>query len=371
MWRSIFLHEFLDTNIRNFQALPGTPTPDSLTLTPSPSPPLRTNHLRINPGRGFTYSLAQFLDQVIGISGRVRLTLPGHTNTHVPVMRVGDMAEFRILPDPTTGNPHTGVPVKGLLRIDQTEIELGTIILSMDTFSDIKFVWHTSGQARLIQDGQVVAYQNAVAPGAQLGIAYIAFGIPGVPPAENIIYQIGRVFVRALRRPDSLSDFSKLYPKISFPDPRPIEECQLSTINNLLAMGDQLRQFMSLFHQNFSQPWTTASGPAEGPFKPEAVAAHELATHAALEFARMVRSGDFSTAHTFLEPFENFLRILHDAQPAEFTAFADQLISTLAIPEDCTALVQSILDKNKEMLEPLIDLLSKANDRARDIAGGF
>ena len=34
MWRSVFLHEFIDQRITNFQALPGAPTPASLTLAP-------------------------------------------------------------------------------------------------------------------------------------------------------------------------------------------------------------------------------------------------------------------------------------------------------------------------------------------------
>jgi hypothetical protein len=62
---------------------------------------------------------------------------------------------------------------------------------------------------------------------------------------------------------------------------------------------------------------------------------------------------------------------LHDAQPAEFTALAEELINTPAVPEECAALFQSIREKNQETLGPLFDLLSTANDRVRDIAGGF
>src|SRR4030095_296712 len=98
MWRSVFLHEFLDSNIRNFQALDGRPTPASLTLTPHPSPPLQANAVGITPGRGFEYTLAQPLDQVIGISGRVRLRVPLDPGliSPIPIMKVGDQAEFQI-----------------------------------------------------------------------------------------------------------------------------------------------------------------------------------------------------------------------------------------------------------------------------------
>jgi hypothetical protein len=38
MWRSVFLHEFLDHRIDNFSALPGRPEQPSFLLTPSRDP---------------------------------------------------------------------------------------------------------------------------------------------------------------------------------------------------------------------------------------------------------------------------------------------------------------------------------------------
>ena len=374
MWRSIFLHEFLDTNIRNFQALAGSPTPDSLMLTPIPSPPLPTNAVHITPGRGFEYVLDQPLDQVIGVSGTVRIKYPAEPRAHHPasVMKIGDTVEFRIgfvsLVDPAMGF----FSRPAFLGIGQFQTELGTLSLWPDRFHEIRFDWHSSGQVHLMQDGKLVGYQNAAAPGVQLNVGHIVVGKPAPEPGRpDPNYMIGKVFVRVLRRPDSLADFSKLHPPIPFPHPEDFQRCQLATINTLMAMGDKLRQFMALFHQNYSQPWSSASGPAEGPFEPEAIAAHEFAIQAASQFARIVQTGDFSTADTFLEPFEKFLRILHDAQPAEFTALAEEIINTTAVSNECAELFQSIREKHKETLGPMVDLLAKANDRVRDIAGGI
>jgi hypothetical protein len=136
-------------------------------------------------------------------------------------------------------------------------------------------------------------------------------------------------------------------------------------------MVDRLRQFMSLIHQKTSQPWTLTSGPAEGPFTPEAITAHELAVRAVVELTNMMRTGDFSTADAFLEPFEAFLRLLHDAAPDEFTALAEELLQTPQLPAECISASESVLEKNREALGPLVDVLSKASDRVRDIAGGF
>jgi hypothetical protein len=375
MWRSVFLHEFLDSNIRNFHALAGTPTPDSLTLVPSSSPPLQTNAVHITSGRGFKYVLEEPLDQVIGVSGRVHIRVPFSDRSDHPIliMGLGDIVELKIL-QKLKVREVVVISQTALLRIGQTEIELGTVYLPgplvPPMYSEVKFYWHTSGQARLLYNGQLVGYHNAVARGAQFDVTNVVFGMPDAPPATNPGYDISRVFVRVLRRPDSLSDFSKLHPEIPFPDPGAFERCQLAANNNLLAMGDRLRQFMSLFHENSSQPWTITSGPAEGPFQPRSITAHEFATQAGIAFARMMRTGDFSASDAFLEPFEKFLRILHDALPEEFTSLAEELINTPAVPEECTELFQSIREENKETLGQLLDLLSKANDRAIHIAGG-
>ena len=52
MWRSVFLHEFIDHRIGNFQALPGRPTPPSFLLQASDALLAGTNAVAISPGRG-------------------------------------------------------------------------------------------------------------------------------------------------------------------------------------------------------------------------------------------------------------------------------------------------------------------------------
>ncbi len=379
MWRSIFLHEFLDSNIRNFQAIAGKPTPSSLTLTPIPSPPLRTNAVGITPGRGFEYTLAQPLDQVIGISGRVRLRFPfqAGSDSPIPIMKVGEHAELNLLQKPLVAHSDFSAfaPLATvLLRIGSTNVGLGTVSLLPQPpsfFSELRFDWHTSGQARLLQDGRLVGYHNAVAPSVRLDVNNLVFGMPDVPLATKPNYAIGRVFVRVLRRLDALADFAKLLPTIPLSDPKLFEPCYLQAILHLLAMVDRLRQFMSLIHQKTSQPWTLASGPAEGPFRPEAIAAHDLATQAAIELTNMMRKGDFSTANAFLEPFEAFLRSLHDLAPEEFAVLAKDLAHAHQFPTDCALEAESILEKNRRVLGSLLDVLSKASDRLQDVAGGF
>jgi hypothetical protein len=380
MWRSVFLHEFPDTNILHFQALAGHPTDPSLDLTPRPSPPLqRIKAVGIVPGRGFRYLLEDTLDQVIGISGRVRVRFPfpGGSPHPIPIMQLGNQVEFQIFQKPLEINPGVAATAPlgtARLRIGQTVVELGTVnLLPMPPFwfTELRFDWHTSGPTRLLQDGKLVGYHNAVEPGIWFDIPDVRFGMPDLTPATEPGYSISRVFVHVLRRPDPPSDFSKLVPAIPFPDQERFELCQLLPINNLLAMTDRVREFMSLIHRNLSQPWTASSGPAEGPLQPEGIAAHELAKEAVVALTKMIRAGDFSTEGAFLEPFEGLLRVLHDAQPAEFTSLVDELTNISVVPEECSSVAQEILEKNKETLGPIVDMLSKANDRLRDVAGGL
>lgn len=368
----IFLHEFIDHRISNFQAVAGKLTSGSLALAPSPDKASGINSVPITPGKGFEYVLAKPLQQVIGISGRVRLKYPffrPKITTPVPILRIGDMAEFRLLQDPPVINQGFDVanPVKGILRIGQTEVELGTINLSPRFFGDVRFDWHTSGQARLFQDGRLVGYHNAVAPSLQLDITGVVFGIPNAPLAREPGYRVGRVFVRALLRSDSLALFSKLLPVVEADDDD-VGRCRLRTITNLLQLLDRLRKFMTAFHQTTSRPWSQKGGPPQGPFNPEATQAHDLAVTAVAELAKMLRTGDFSAPDRFLEPFTQFLRILRAVQPSQFDALAAEIGAAKIVPEGCRELFEQELEKNRWALAPIIELLAAAAERVRRIS---
>jgi hypothetical protein len=84
----------------------------------------------------------------------------------------------------------------------------------------------------------------------------------------------------------------------------------------------------------------------------------------------MMRRGDYSDPAAFLDPFENFLRILYDSLPAQFTALATELADRPVVPEECRIVMEKALDPSRDELTPLIDLLTAASDRVRAIAEG-
>jgi hypothetical protein len=381
MWRSVFLHEFIDHKITNFKAVPGKLTLPSFNLVPSATVVPGVNSVEVTNGKGFEYIFDEPLRDVIGISCRVRVAYP------IPNTGLGHMQGFSILglgsnitiltlaqPDPPPAvNP---IPSQFGLHISHPEggVNVGEgagvrVQFPSTSFAELRVDWHTSGQTRLSVDGRLVRYQNALVPGFSFDIDRLSFGHPGDPPTPHAPqYQIARVFVRALTRTDSLATLSRLLPQMPPPEAR--GRCHLIVFTNLLRLLDRLRPFMASFLQAKSQPWTEEFGPAEGPFQAEAVQAHQLAITSMLAFNQMLRSGDFSNPNSFLEPFTAFLRILRASQPAQFDALAAELFAADVIPESCRKQIESELEENRTALDPIINLLSAATARVQEIIGG-
>jgi hypothetical protein len=365
MWRSVFLHEFLDHRLDNYQALPGTAS-HSLSLTSEAD---GSQTVAIHPGAAFEHRLSAPLQEVIGISCRVRLMYPlNPLGQMFPVMQLGSNAELLLWPEthPLPGERH----IRALVRVfvgGQFK-NLGNVELPVTQFEELRFDWHTSGQARILMNGRLVAYHNALAPGAVLGVDRVVFGMPGQPPGPPL-YRVARVFVRLLERPDALGHFARLLPTMVTPTTPP-NRCAEQVTVNVLEFADRLRQFMASVHQQLSQPWTRDTGPSTGPFRPEAIEAHNLAVTAMTALAQMMRASDYSSADRFLDPLEGFLRIFYAVNPARFKVLADEIDSAPVIPDDCRAMFAAAANANELGLMPLVKVLAEAADRIRSIAGG-
>ena len=369
MWRSVFLHEFIDHRIANFQALAGSPTPPSYTLDPSDQTLPGTRSVAISPWAGFEHVLAELLPQVIGVSCRVRLMYPVNPQPRMfSVIRLGAGAELLFWPVSDPLPDGSGTLALARVWVGSGFRNLGNVVLPAQRFVEFRFDWHTSGQARILADGRLVGYHNAVAPGAMFGVDRVAFGMPNVaPPSPQPLYHVARVFVRVLERPDALAHVSKLLPKTKpVPD---YNRCRLRILGNALGVVDRLRQFMALVHQDLSQPWSEQASPGSGPFQPQALEAHALAMAAVGELVRMLRTGDFTAPEGFLDPFAGFLRILRATRPQEFAALAAEFDAAKIVPDDCREALQPS-DEDRAAFAPIVELLTEASERVRQIAGG-
>jgi hypothetical protein len=369
MWRSVFLHEFIDHRIGNFQALPGRPTPTSFLLQPGDAPVPGVNAVAISPGSGFEHVLDAGLNQIVGLSARVRMIYPLNPQPQLfSVVRLGSAAELLFWPLSDPLPDRSGTLALARVWVGSGFRSLGNVVLPANRFVEFRFDWHASGQARILADGRLVAYHNAVAPGALLAFDRVAFGMGNVTPASpRPLYHVARVFVRALSRPDTLAHLSMLLPQVAAtPD---VNRCRFRIIAGLLAVVDRLRAFMGGTHAGLSQPWSEQAGPASGPFRPEAVEAHALATAAAAALVKMLRTGDFAAADAFLEPLGRFLRLMRDAQPQAFAALAAEIDAMQVVPEDCRAAFEASAEE-QAAFAPIIELLARAEALVRAIAGG-
>jgi len=369
MWRSIFLHEFPDNGITNYQAVDGRPTPASFTLAPVQDASTGTTSVKIAPSRGFHYQLEAPLDQIIGVSCHVRVSYPiSPSGSLFPVIALGNDIGLELWPQTNPLPSLHGTMANTLVRIGTGHVNFGQIELPAATFTDLRFDWHTSGQASFFVDGRLAGYKNGVKPGAAFNIDKVMFGMPGGTPAASPSYLISKVFVRALRRTDSLATFTRMLPEVQvegFDDGR----CRQRILSNMMALLDRLRAFMTSFHEATSQPWTETGGPPQGPFKPQSREAHQLALKAGLALAQMLAANDLSNPEPFLAPFTALLKILKAELPAQFAEMAEEIEKASGVPEECKAAIEKALDKNQDTLASLLNLLTTALERVHYIAG--
>jgi hypothetical protein len=369
MWRSVFLHEFRDQRIDTFQAAPGQATPAPLALAPDSDPATGTTSIAVRPGVGFEYVLDTPLTEVVGVSCRVRMSYPiAQQQFSFAVIRVGGPAELLL----KTSNPtsdQSGTIVSPAARIGGQFVPFKSVVLPASAFVDVRFDWHSSGQARLILNDRLVAYRNGVAAGQALTVDRVIFGMPELPASATPAFRISRVFVRVLPRVDPLRHFSTLLPPVT-PLPDDAKRCVQDIMTNVLAIVDRLRAFMAQFHDATSQPWSQQEGPASGPFQPEARKAHDFAMKAMSELVSMLRTSDFSAPERFLDPFTEFLRALRDVLPKEFASLAAEIDQEDVVTKDCRELLSKYAEENRGALLEIGELLTQASERVREIAGG-
>jgi hypothetical protein len=365
VWKSLLLHEMPNGDLRNYSAVPGLVSTGSFQLNPD----------AIAPGQEFEFTLETPQSEVVGVSFRVRLRKPIAGLDPERIARAGTDVDFSLqrLDTPAIDAPELAAAHQALLRIGPgPTVPLGVLILPHRSYVDIRFDWHTSGQARLLLNDQLVGYHNAESPGMSVSITSLAFGRSDVHAGPGARYGVTRFFVRALRRVDALDAFSSLLPEVPPNDDPRLARCRELAREEVLHAADALRPFMALFHQQFSAPWDAESGAPEGPLADESKDAHRLAIGAASNLVQMLRRNDFKHPEQFLEPFEAFLRTLHDAVPNQFESLAQSLLLTgpRELNETCVQMLAQDRLARGQAMAPMIRLVEEASGIVEQLAGG-
>jgi hypothetical protein len=372
MWRSVFLHELLGLDMRNFQAVEGA---FSYSLTVFPTKDGELSMVVLRPPDFMRYELAEPWSDVIGVSGRVRVRLPTQGVEHpVPIIRIGTGVELALqIQQPIvilTTDPGVEVLGRALLRVGANQTVIASLPIPHRRFIDVRFDWHTSGQAWFAVDGRTRGYHNGIAPGARVELTDILVGnAPPVRRSRLPMLHVSRVFVRALRRPDPLAQTVDSVGELQVPDEDLLRRCIFRRSAELLALCDRLRALMSLFNAQNTSPGDEMSGTLATSLSPQAVEAHELALEAMRLFVDIVRSRDYTRANAFLDTFTALLEILHDALPQDFDALVAEQLEDSKQLEECRQLGEKVLELNEATLRPLVALLDEAAARIQAVAG--
>lgn len=355
MWRSVFLHEFPNADVHSLQALPG-----QLSFGPTPLH-VESGGVTLSSGRGLRYAFRDTVRQVIGVSCRIKLRSPFQPISQTtPLLRMDNAFQVSVQPI------FTGASVA--LQLGETRHDLAVIPLPYQRFIDLRIDWHTSGQVFLRVDGHLVGYHNALSPGAHLSVANLTLGFPDPDTARNQRHDVGRLFIRTLSRADSMAALVRELPAIEAPEDAALERCRWLLMVNLLDRLDRIRAFMTQVNATLSHPWPEPGNPSEGPFAPEAMVAHDLAIQTVVDLKKILRSGDFTSAETFLSHFSEFVEILYRARPTEFQQLAVDLEPDPELPSECREALDRVLAQPRSDLAPLLALLNEAGSRITQIA---
>lgn len=373
MWRSVFLHEFLGMDMGNYQAVPGT-----FSVSPSASPLRRDFDIpaaRLFAREFLRFQLAPSWDDVIGLSGRIKLRLPPQSiDQPVSILRVGNVLQLSLRFDQplvtVAEDPELLLLAHGVLQFGSTQVELGGVPIPYRRFMELRFDWHTTGQAWLSADRIPVGYHNGIGPGTRVQLTDIVVGdAEPIRRSRLPFFDVGRVFVRALRRPDPLLDTVGLLGDIEVkPDDR-LRRCVVTRTRQLLAINDRVRAFIAGLLSQLTAPGEALDGTLVQSIDPRLLRAREVAMRAYHQFAQMADRRDYSQAAAFLTTWTELLDLLHGLAPKPFEAMIHECLALLDEDPECRALGESIIEGNDRVLTPFIDLLEQMADRLRAVVG--
>jgi len=360
VWSPAFQHQFLDGNLLNFSAAPGSaPNISFETVLVRPTPPPDQRGFPVRPGNRFRYQFEPGLfGSIIGADINLDIAFPPESGTadtsgNVTLANGAIRLMFNFLGG-SSGPPPI---VRILLLVNNDGMVLSP---RYDPSAPIRIQarWHTHGQGQIWINGGLRRYDPALAPGSSFTIEELAFGHHDTttinPSAPTLLLR--RIGVKLLRDNDALRSLDRLFP-ISEPVSL-TEDCRRKLEEIERATFSEIRAFMQRSIVRLTSAWQ--DGTPGGPFTPEAVAAHAAATAAGRAFVQFMLHHPGGDPDLINQKLEEFLILIRAADPAAY----DEAIRRLDdIPQpldaDCLAQLQPLVQVYGARLQPVVDLLEK------------
>lgn len=378
MWRSIFVHEFIDHDFENFHAIEGDIEPGSTPFTTILASDATYRAIRVRPNQRFAYAFLPHPTEIVGISVKLDIhLLANDDNVLIPILQLGSAMTLSVQPISfTTINKVLFLEADVVATVDGTSYTLGKMGFPYRGFVTLRVDWHTSGQLRLYENNRLIGYHNAAAAGLKLEVTRLSFGLPAGVNKYVPSFWVRRLTCRVMSDQDSLRKVLEWLPDLDLGDDDPMfERCrflyQRQTAQNL----DAFRDFMHQIHLATSTVWNNGSA-SPSPFSSASQEAHTLALETLQAFRELVSEGDinekgkFKDAKVFLESFYTFLLKLRSIAPAEFDQLAKQLITEAEREDPC----RDKVDKRKLDQIPRVravrKLLKKTYRQVKKAQGG-
>ena len=351
VWSPAFQHQFLDGNLLNFSAAPGSPANISFEgPTVRPTPPQQERGFPVRRGNRFTYQFEPSLfGNVIGADIKLDIAFPpGAAGQLLGNLVLGNDA-IRLLIGFASGNAR-------LQLVVNNNFLAGTARFDPAGPLRIQARWHTHGQGHIWVNGGLCSYHPALAPAQRFSIERLAFGhhdtsapAPGAPA-----FLIRRLGVKLLRDLDARRCLDGLNP---MEEPVPLDEDCRRRLSGLQAAAlGEIRAFMQQALVKLTAAWST--GQPGGPFTQDGVNAHAAAVSAGRAFVEFMLRPQRGEPEHIKTKITEFLLLIHATDPVAY----DQAIARLQAmsnPFDahCVAQLQPMIQRSGADLQPMVDLL--------------
>jgi hypothetical protein len=349
VWSPAFQHQFLDANPANYNAWPGRHSVNPPVLVVPPTPPRDQLGFPVRPGHRFEYVFDPPVTEVIGADVKLDVAFP-------PGSAGGELLGHVVL---ANGAIRLLLAfVSGVARVQlfvNNDVTAVSVPLNDGAPLGVHARWHTHGQGQIVVNNTMRAYDPSLAPTASFTVGHLRFGhvadqvVPNAPA-----FLIRRIGVKLLRRSDPGRIFDTLFP---IAEPSPLDaECRRKLAAVDAAILEEIRTFMRRAIAQLTSPWK--EGQPGGPFAPEAVAAHNAALAAGLDFMAFVIHRRDQDAERVKEHVTSFLKIIEATDPAGYAQLVARLEAlTGQYDPSCLARLQPLAQQHAAALQPIKVLL--------------
>jgi hypothetical protein len=371
-WQSIFIHEFLDSQLSNVLGAEGRIIASSPPPTVSAPSSTTRRGTTIRPGAWFGYELDRPRQEVIGMDIFCDVLAPvSGPGAVLPLASIeGAIALVLIFNDPVSTELIDGQLVahaRLTAKIGNQNVNSDTVRIPFRSPVTMQVNWHTSGQVRLFLNGELIAYEPQIMPDNQFTVARIIIGDRFAAASQQPRFFIQHVSIKILREDVSVTQILEQFP-VEYPEEFDDERCETIARDYVKNSMSVIRQFMRLFVSSTTSSWKKSEQTPIPSFESAAIEAHERAVNAFTSFMRFILEGDLAARADYLLHLEKFLTLLRNELPGEYAQMLADLDAIEKPSPECLELGRRHLEANGEALQPLLSLADETIEIAHNIA---